>query len=317
MSNASFEDVREEVPEAVNVSQYHSQTKKYIKLEVMSARQINQLIYSHHAVVFLVFLFELFVIIASNTMWKSYTSFSLPNGSTVRVSRYNIPTAIRWTNNVTEIVFFVLQLCLLVLYAILTYPTFMAYEGTQEQVWVLTLLLGNVFYMFPFFEAVDIYITLEDPSKRLYRSEWFQIVEPLFMTLRHAGYSMRTLFYYWATVHSYRIVDEKPGYSFYVPKLLVLIIYNALKAFFVLRFHVFTAEIRFATLVGMIRLYATSGVWLQAGISAGVIFTIFELAILGASFYESRKTRLELRSLDYFKYRSKQIGYRFFNEHNI
>lgn len=314
MSNVSLGDSKERTTQIVNTSPYAPQAKKYTKLEVISARKVNQLIYVHYAIVSLVFMFDLFVIIASNTMWKSHLSLSRPDGSTVRISSYIIPTVFRWANDIIEIVFFFLQVLLLIFYAV---PTFTKDDVTEEQKWVFMLLLGNVIYMFPFFEIVDIYRQLDENANELYRAKWFKIVEPFFQTFRHAGYSMRTLFYYWATVHSYRIVDKKPGYWFYAPKLLVLIVYNVLKAAFAFLFQVYTAEIRLATIAGMIRLYATSGVWLRAGIWAGVVFTIFELIILGASFYESRKTRLKLRTLDYVKYRSKQIGYRFFNEHNL
>lgn len=77
------------------------------------------------------------------------------------------------------------------------------------------------------------------------------------------------------------------------------------------------AELPFANLTGMIALYYTANSWNKIGMYSAIVITIMDLSFIVCILYERRKTKLELKKADYLKYRSKQIGFRFFMYHNI
>lgn len=80
---------------------------------------------------------------------------------------------------------------------------------------------------------------------------------------------------------------------------------------------VISAELPFANLTGMISLYYTANSVNRTGMWSAILITAFDIIFTVCIILERRRTKFSLKKADYIKYRSKQIGFRFFMYHNL
>ncbi|KAI0567372.1 Lipase domain protein [Gracilaria domingensis] len=191
---------------------------------------------------------------------------------------------------------------------------------TKEQYWVVFLLLAMVLYLNPIFAMTkinDLLIHRNEPWKRWSNHHWFQWVQTISRVLRSSGFAGSTIFYVWASMHSYRILESDINIMFYLPKIIVLAIYVAAKIVVLFTHNIESSELIFVSFFGMISVYSTAQRWYTPGVIFASLLFVFELGIGICVFVEYVKTKRKLKKADYLKYRSKQIGFRFFVYHNI
>lgn len=287
----------------------------YTKLELLSAKEIKTFVHVHCALIAAVFVSELLVVVLSNTIWIALRDFRKPDGSLIRLRDADIPSTLTWLNDVMDIVLFFVQTVILVSFSLQTFSR--KDDTTAEQKWVLVMLIGCVLYMIPFFEVLQIHDVLLKSNTSWEHTSTFKYVEPTLTVTRQFGMSLRYLFYFWASVHSYRLVDKEPGFRFLAPKVLLLLVDTILRAVSEILFQVYAAEIPFASLLGMIKLYGSAGQWNFNGVLFISLFTLLELFCFGLIAFESHKTFTKLRTYNFVKHRSKQVGFRFFVVQNM
>ena len=99
-----------------------------------------------------------------------------------------------------------------------------------------------------------------------------------------SGFTASTLFYVWASMHSYRFLESNIGHGFYIPKVILLALYVAGKIGILYRKNhmIFTSELPLANLTGMIYLYYSANDWSnELGISWAIAITVAVVIFTG------------------------------------
>lgn len=292
--------------------------RQFTKLEVVQARQIENILRIHHVVIGIGITYTLVAIILVNTVY-AYTWY--PGGSTWTHSLrdYNPPLGLVWFNQVSIIPMFLYALTICLVFSTRIF-SMKSRSRTKEQYWVVCLLVAMVLYLNPYPSIRKIHDNLVYPFEewrhwRLLR--WNEILLVLGRVLRTSGFTVTTIFYVWASIHSYRILEAKTTPMFYIPKVAVLALYAAAKIIVVFEYKIYPAELMFATLVGMINVYSTAGRWFTPGVVFASLFFVIDICLAVYIFWEYLSTKKVLKNADYLQYRTKQIGFRFFVYHNI
>lgn len=292
---------------------------QFTKLEVVQARQIQRLMMGQRIVLAMIFVYTALVCILASTAWLE--TRDKPGQWEESIDFTIFPPAILWQNHLTSIFTFAYSTALCIVFATRIFNVKKQHR-THEQMWTVGLLIAVVLYEAPFTEVRTIHDFLwKGPlgqADALAEKGWFQTLLRVAQGFNIAGFTAATVFYFWASVHSYRLLEtEKMGLSFYLPKLLVLGAYCAMKLCADIQFKVRLADLFFASFFGMLHLNRGSGRWDYLPSNAfGVASLVFELLIGGYILHEVQVTKDVLRKADYVKYRTKQIGFRFLIYHN-
>ncbi|GAB0489992.1 hypothetical protein MMPV_001219 [Pyropia vietnamensis] len=300
----------DEDEEAVSL---HLAARQYVKLEVIQAREISYLLHWLHASALVGLLYSVAVIILANTQYLLLLteSPSLRQGRPLRL--YQFPPAFNWFTYIANTLVFVYAAALFVVYAA-RIARLSSRNRTHEQVWVLMLTAAVAVYTNPY-EVIVRLLQLRGVDVSVYG--WYTPVTQVYAVVQTSAFTMSTLFYVWASVHSYRILNGRIRWTFYVPKLVVLAAYVGAKAFIHLYFDVYLSELPFASLVAMLFVYSETGMWPRAGVIAVSLITVAEVALVGWILRSILVTKAVLKATDYMKFRTKQIGFRFFLYHNL
>lgn len=296
--------------------------KRHTKLEVVNARQIETLLRWQYLFIGIGVLYTLVVVILLNTAYMRILRTPEDQGWEFDMKAYQPPLGLLWFNHVGLILIFICSMALTIVYSYRVLSLQSKFV-THEQVWVVFLLFFITLYSIPVLEVRVIHDHLLPSSLvsgRLWsRSKWWKVMIAITQVALTAGFSGCTIFYVWANVHSYRFLETRAGLHFYLFKLLPLLIYVIGKVTIsCLEDHrILPAALPLANLSGMISLYYTANHWEARGVWAAVLISVMDVFFIGCILYDQSRTKLVLKNADYQKYRTKQIGYRFFLYHNI
>lgn len=293
--------------------------RQFTKLEVVTAREIEAILRWHHLFVGIGVLFTLILVILTNTAFLDIFYTPKDQGWTHDIRFYRPPLGLVWFLQVMALPMFlyVLALCLIFSTRIFTLKP---QSRTKEQYWVVFLLMAMVLYLNPIFALAkinDVLVHPNEPWKMWSTHDWFQWLQTVSKVLRTSGFTATTIFYVWASMHSYRILESNINIMFYLPKVLILLIYVAAKTTVVFTYKIYASELMFASFFGMISVYRTAQKWHTPGVIVASLLFVFELGLGIYIFIEYLRTKRKLKKADYLKYRSKQIGFRFFVYHNM
>lgn len=293
--------------------------RQFTKLEVVQARQIENILRWHHAFVAVGVVFTLILVILSNTAFLNIWITPKDQGWKYDIRQYDPPDALIWINQVVVFPMFIyaVTLCSVFTARILGMKSS---PRTKEQVWVILLLFSIVIYLNPFpalKKIHDVLLHRDQIWLQWGQQRWCQNLLMVSNVMRVSGFTATTVFYVWASIHSYGILESKIDWRFYVPKVVVLLVYIASKIVVTFSYKIYPAELFFATFIGMLSVYSAADRWLLSGVIYATVTFIFEIVLAIYIFREYLKTKKVLKNADYLQYRTKQIGFRFFIYHNI
>lgn len=308
--------------------------KNYTKLEVIKAEDISKLLWWIHGVILFALLFCVVLVILANTQFLQFarpeiemdmdmdmeidtmqTAVSSSSGiEGLRTRFYYFPRAFDMFVIIGNMLCFVLIVSLSVVYT-KRISSLRRKDRTHEQVWVIFLTISASLYMNPFENIVRL---LEKIGINAQEQVAYRELALFYDSVKDGAFSASTLFYVWASVHSYRKLDSsKLGKRFYIPKIGAVVLYVFLKIAAYWSSRVYFAEMPFASMIGMIYLFSIMGEWNRASVIWVCFITVYEILLISAIFNDIRVTKKYLRNKDYMKYRTKQIGFRFFLYHNF
>lgn len=293
--------------------------RQYTKLEVVQARQIENLLRWHHLFVGIGVVVSLILIILMNTVYLNIWITPKDQGWTLDIRLYEPPKLLVWIYQVSVFPMFLYALILCLVFSTRIF-TMKSHRRTKEQVWVVLLLMSIVLYLNPFPAARKIHDSLvypDDDWRHWDSKEWSRRLTVVSSVLKVSAFTASTIFYVWANIHSYRILESGINWSFYLPKIIILACYVASKVVVTFSYRIFPAEMLFATFIGMLSVYTAAGKWPVEGVLYASLTFVFEIWLVGYIFREYRKTKTALKNADYLQYRTKQVGFRFFLYHNI
>ena len=304
---------RRELPRSINLS-----FRNYTKLEVIKAKDISRLLWWIHGVIAFALLFCIILVILANTLYLNVTATddseeSFKGLEGLKTRYYLMPQSFDIFVFVGNMICFVSIVSLAVLYT-KRISGLRRKDRTHEQVWVILLTIAAAFYMNPFENIIRL---LEKIGIKAQEAAAYRELAIFYDSVKDASFSASTLFYVWASVHSYRVLDGKLGKSFYFPKVISIVLYVMLKIAAYWSSRVYFAEMPFASFIGMVYLFGILNEWKTASVVWVVCITVYEICLVAAIFVNIHKTRKFLRMKDYMKYRTKQIGFRFFLYHNF
>lgn len=296
--------------------------KRYTKLEVVNARQIEFLLRWQYLFIGIGALYTLVVVVLVNTVFMQVLRTPKEQGWLFDMRAYLAPKWMLWLNHVGVIVIFLFALILTFVYGLRILSRKRS-DVTHEQAWVVFLLIFITLYNVPIIELRVIHDFLLPPSLvtgATWASQpWWKVAVGMAQVAMTAGFSGCTIFYVWANVHSYRLLENRADFRFYLHKIIPLMIYVATKVTLacLTQHRILCAALPLANLTGMLSLYYTANRWDKVGVWAACVVTLIDLGFIICIGVEQWQTKLVLKNADYLKYRSKQIGFRFFMYHNI
>ena len=293
------------------------EAKVCTKLEVMTSNQFNTLITINIVLAAITFVHIVIISILCRTVWNGAIPQDMSKfvrNVPVKACFKSVPYdhALRYTDLVAKV--------LLMLFSIVFAIRVLGNKRmrvSREQSWCVFMvistslsynplgtLLSIVFGQVKNYRIKDIWLTM---------GTIIRAVSLLFA-------SFGQLFYVWCSAHSYGTLEmddetSNPRMTFlrlYVPKLVVLIVYGAYRLVLRFKFKVSPAKLPFTSMFSLIRNCQTSGHWpVHIFIKVGVLTTI-EIVIIFAIGRRLIITTRRLREVEYLKYRTKQVGFRYF-----
>ena len=293
--------------------------KRYTKLEVVNARQIELLLRWQYLFVAIGVLYTVVVIILLNTVYMKVAEMPKDQGWTFNLRGYAAPLGLLWFNYIMRFILFAAAFALMIVFST-RILSMQSMNITHEQVWTMILLTSITIYMVPIHDVIAIHDYLVGANSKFWgKTKWFAVLDPIANVMFTSGFTCSTIFYVWASTHSYRFLESRIGFRFYFPKIVTLAVYVVGKVVILYTANpsVWSAELPFANLTGMLSIYYTANRVDVVGMWSAICITTMDLFFLLSIVYERRKTKLLLKKADYVKYRSKQIGFRFFMYHNL
>lgn len=293
--------------------------RQYTKLEVVEASEINTLLHWHHIFVLIGIIYTVIGIVLMNTVYAQVWYTQWEYGWKYDLRRFVPPRWVNWFSQIVSIPMFLYILLLFIGFTI-RIAQLQVRSRTKEQIWIIFLLLSMVFYLNPFRSIVkihDVMLYQLQPWRQWRSNDWCGIALKLCDVLQMSGFTATTVFYVWASIHSYRMLDTKITYMFYVPKVVILALYVASKIVVNLSYNIIPSELCFTNFIAMLSIYSTAQLWYPPGVWFASLTFAFEVILVSYIFWEYRCTRRVLQNSDYLKYRTQQIGFRFFIYHNL
>jgi len=286
------------------------------KLDVLTSKKINRFITFILIVIVFTFIHVSALSSLCNTVWHDKTGSLGSLGKKMVVSTCRPSLVYMKVLLAFDIFWSTVLIILAIAFAIRIIRTKM--KRNPQQIWALFLVvtsalsynpLGSIFtFKDPIFEGnqvPDVISKVPSLMKFLEYNRAFVL----------ATSSVGQFYYLWTSSHHYGILneDERPGpFRFYGPKVLVLTLYSISRIIMTLKMRISPSSIPLATLAGMISNCRAIGEFpLDLTLKVG-LYTVFELAIFAAIVRNLFCTAKILQKARYLKYRSKQVGFRFF-----
>jgi len=195
---------------------------------------------------------------------------------------------------------------------------------SEEQAWAVMMLCTTAISYTPALSIQimhDHYIADNDRSRALNRFQWFIALIRWSRAVNLFFSSFGQLFYLWASAHSYSFLnvetDRPSRLRFYGPKLLLILSYGAFRLIIRLVFRLSPSKLPFVTFIAMIRNFYSLNHWPKKSVVAVSCYTMMEVMVCFAIGRRIYITSRVLKEAEYLKYRSKQIGFRFFMMQNV
>lgn len=293
--------------------------RQYTKLEVVQAKQIEALLFWHHVFVCIGIIYTTVVIALMNTVYSNVWYTQDLYGWDYDLRDFRVPVALNWFNQAVTIPMFLYIVTLFAAFSIRIFRLRVR-SRTKEQIWIIFLLFSMVLYLNPFSAVVkmhDILIHQSEPWVHWRNKPWCVLAIRVFDVFQISGFTATTIFYVWATIHSYRMLETKITHRFYLPKLLILAIYVTSKVVINVSYRVIPSELAFASFFAMLSTYYTADFWYKPGVWYASLTFAFEILLTIYILCEYRRTRRVLQNADYLRYRTQQVGFRFFIYHNL
>ncbi|GAB0492302.1 hypothetical protein MMPV_003564 [Pyropia vietnamensis] len=317
---AAAEEAEDVLPRRESMASYETRdtsslaSKPRVKLEVLRASDIkgvHQVLFSSIAIGGL---YILIVIVLANTVHVKLHLLVNEQGVSEAVRFYTGPIGFEIFEVVGSAILFIIPAAVFIVFAARIYRLPRS-ERTHEQLWVLMLYITTLLYVNPVYEVSYIIersstLTTTNPLEMIgtWATEW------AFTSTVFVSYAY---FYVWISVHSYRILRGRLRFFFYVPKILVLTLFGALRVLVGVYARIYLGHLPFISFVTSLMLLK-KGIARQAyDFSLVVLITIYEAGLIAWICYEVSLTRKELARTSYMRYRSKQIGFRFFLFHMV
>lgn len=288
---------------SINISK-----RKYTKLEIISSNEVTKLLYFSYGFRAFGILFSIVFVILANTVYLRLDDLE---GTQARY--YRLPSFFSWLFSIAGLLCFMYAVSLAIVYTSRIVRC-RRQDRTHEQVWVILLTLAAAIYLNPYETITRI---LADSGYNLSQESWYDPISRFYDSARDASFTASTIFYVWATTHSYRILGGRLTSSFYLPKVCLVLFYVLLKQLAFWRYSIYMSEMPIASLVAMIYLYKSLNTWPLSGVLFVTFTTCFEILLLFWIVRQTQITKAFLQGNDYMEYRTKQIGFRFFHYHNI
>lgn len=292
-----------------------SSSTYYSKLEVVDARQISVLLRWFTAGVILGAVVSVVLIVLGQTAFKF--KFSEEDYNSYFDPHYTYSFAV----SVISICIFTFMLCLLFIY-LLRIMRLRKSDRTHQQVWVIILLLATVLYFQPYYDILRIthfgHVINIGAQDWIGREEMGQLVQDI----RLSSFSIMTLIYTWASLHSYGMFKPNLGVRFYATKSAALLGYIIFQLVIDHRYKMRTEILPFSSGISFIlfakAFYGTEpearfgkDIPRYAPICIGLL-SVYEAVLLILIVRRALLTRRVLGKVNYLRYRTKQIGFRCF-----
>lgn len=301
--SAGFSAAKNEEAVSINFT-----ARRFTKLEIISAKGVTKLLWWFHGAVLFGTSFSILFVILANTVYLKVDTLG-----DIKARYYSLSSQWEWLLSVASVLCFLYATCLATVYTS-RMVRLRRQDRTHEQVWVILLTIAAAMYLSPYENIARI---MKGAGYNLREEPWYDHISRMYDSLRDASFTASTLFYVWATVHSYRILSGRLGWRFYLPKVMLVIFYMFLKQFAFWRFNIYMSEMPIASVVAMLYLYGALKSWPLPGVFCVIAVTVFELMLVTWIVYQISITRNFLKGKDYMKHRTKQIGLRFFLYHNL
>lgn len=293
--------------------------RQYTKLEVVQAHQVEVLMRWHHLFVGIGFIYTICVIVLMNVKFSKIMITNKEHGWKFDLRVYDPPLAMSWFNHAASIPLFIYALALFFIFSlrILRMPY---RHRTKEQVWVILLLVSMVIYLIPLRSLTklnDFLVHPNDPSLQWRQKRWCSIALQVSDIFQVTSFTSSTIFYIWASLHSYRLFQTRIPFSFYIPKLAAVLVLVISRVAIVALYQIYPTELLLANFIAMASVYSTADFWYTPGVVYSSVSLAFEIALVSYIIWEYRETKVALQRKDYMRTRSKQIGFRFFVYHNL
>lgn len=292
------------------------QYESFKKLEVVPSRRINLMTKVYNIVAFVALALSAAMIIAARVIFsKSYQFPVVQSNVPVRmvdITVYEFPSYFSMMDSILSFVVFSYAVILF-----LAFTFIITWEGCNqimnEQVWVIALLACSAIYLIPYEGAIRLrrdFMGIDPPDSE----GGFSYVD-IFVSLRYFTFSALFWLYPWLGAHSYRILDRRVSvkdWKFYSYKVFIIMFYVVCKLTFLFKFRIVFSEVPFASLISFVLLYSTVGLWPVIGIVSIIVVTSIEMIASTLIAADVIRTFKKLRAMDYTKYRTKILGFRFF-----
>lgn len=195
-------------------------SKKYTKLEVVTARQVEILLRMQYIMIGLGGLYTLVMVVLVNTVYSKVFYTPKADGWQFDLRIYNLPWSLLWFNYISRFVMFIATVILTIVYSI-RILSLRSVQITHEQVWVILLLVSISFYLLPLHEIIAIHDQLVPNKGFMWQKAnwWKNFLEPIVQIAFNFGFSTCTIFYVWASMHSFRFLSANLNARFYYTKV--------------------------------------------------------------------------------------------------
>eukprot|EP00186_Timspurckia_oligopyrenoides_P004736 CAMPEP_0182441480 /NCGR_PEP_ID=MMETSP1172-20130603/442_1 /TAXON_ID=708627 /ORGANISM="Timspurckia oligopyrenoides, Strain CCMP3278" /LENGTH=842 /DNA_ID=CAMNT_0024635789 /DNA_START=121 /DNA_END=2646 /DNA_ORIENTATION=- len=304
-SEDEFEKFGEEEETAVSLMLNH---KSFTKLETISAREVSLLLTIDNVLYLISLLYSISIIIALNT---DAFKFILPQSQydgAVYVAFIQTNRALDNFEIAIKLIVFTWAFILALIYTIriARHPP---KNRTNEQMWVLFLCWASATYLMPYQPIVSLLQRSADYSTGPLQA----LQEGIILTIQIAAFTTATSFYMWTSAHSYRLLKGRLPYAFYVPKLFVVLMYVFMQMLGRYVIGVRVSEVPFITFFAMIRqIDVFDSGFTDDSVVFTMVFTMWELFLFMWIVRDLIVTRGILQGTTYMRFRTKQIGFRFF-----
>ena len=284
-------------------------SEHYTKLEVATARDISMLLRLFSAGMLL----GLGITIVSCILiWTVYKHDDEPNFPDPPAAV--LPLAFDHVHLATRIFLFLLIVTVLIMYSVRT-SRLSKSAKTHQQSWIIVLLFSAALYFFPA-SLLGRVIFAGSTRARFEGSDPF--LTDMYSVICHVSFLILTLFYIWASFDSYGLLDAKLGKRFYLTKAAAITGLMIYRIVLLSWLGIYTSELPLASIVA----YLTMRKWFNnpkvpmsavpesVPITLGCL-TVIEVMILILIVRQAIITKRRLSKVNYVRYRTNQIGFRF------
>lgn len=302
------------------------------KLDVLRSKQINRIMKLYVTVWALCIGYVVISATLACTIfftWQNFTYSS--NGTKIRIRATRFPTWYSWIDLSIPIAMFCINITLAVAFTVrVTRNNHRTI--TEEQCWVVVLLISSSIVTIPIDGILDIHDRLiystgiggdgGTTTTKWSANTWMRQIRGYVFVIQTWSSTISSLFYLFASAHSYGVLNKSSGqrskkWTTHVPKIVALLFYQLFSLYGAVIWNFYVDKIPLTTLPSFLVISRTIGEYSSEKVLFVVGYTLLETVFLFIIWMKVLKTYSILNEADYLKYRSKQISFRFFVFNNV